>query len=147
MPSGDEHHGAATMSAMAKTATAPGPNDLRKGSEVVARADLRDVPAGTTGKVTMVTGIYWIRYWVRFENGVSLGSINRSRLATVDEWARIQSGEDIDGDTAQIGDETATDATADAADGGGEGKATPSGTIVPQRLLDRSAAARTRLGA
>ncbi|MBA3281199.1 MAG: hypothetical protein H0U29_03115, partial [Acidimicrobiia bacterium] len=50
---------------MAKTATAS--VDLRKGAKVVARTALRDVPEGTAGKVTMVTGLTWIRYWVRFE--------------------------------------------------------------------------------
>ena len=32
-------------------------------------------------------------------------------------------------------------------DGGDGGKATPSGTLVPQKLLDRAASARVRLGA
>lgn len=133
------------MAPMAKTATAPA--DLRKGAKVVARTALRDVPEGTHGKVSMVTGIYWIRYWVRFDNGVSLGSINRTRLATPDEWERIQRGEDIDGGSADSGDEASGADDAGAGEGGGDGKATPSGTVVPQRLLDRSAAARARLGA
>jgi hypothetical protein len=56
---------------MAKTQAAP--EQLRKGAKVVARVDMREVPTGTPGRVSMVTGLSWIRYWVRFANGVSLG--------------------------------------------------------------------------
>ncbi|CAN5908681.1 hypothetical protein BH23ACT2_BH23ACT2_29780 [soil metagenome] len=75
---------------------------------------------------------------------MSLGSIDRKRLATPGQWKRHLAGdEDLDGDA------TTTDASVEAGEGGdadGAGKATPAGTIVPQKLLDRSAAARTRLG-
>src|SRR6187401_2468099 len=66
------------MGAMAKTAT----KNLRKGDKVVTTADLRAVPEGTAGKVIVVNGLTWIRYWVRFENGEVLGSISRDKLAT-----------------------------------------------------------------
>src|SRR5690606_34111614 len=72
--------------AMGKTDDSP--DQLRKGAKVVAREALRDVPEGTAGKVIMVSGITWIRYWVRFDNGISLGSIDRNVLATADEWKR-----------------------------------------------------------
>ena len=130
---------------MARTATAP--QQLSKRAKVVARTDLEGVPEGMAGRVQMVNGLTWIRYWVRFDNGAWLGSIDRSALATEDEWKRFQAGEtDVFGD---VGTDAATDDGAEAAggDGGGGGKATPSGTLVPQKLLDRSAAARTRLGA
>ena len=75
-------------------ATTTAPPDLRKGDKIVASADLRGVPAGTTGKVMLVNGLSWIRYWVRFDNGVTMGSINRTNLATPDEWERKLSGAD-----------------------------------------------------
>lgn len=128
---------------MAKTATAD--KDLRKGAEVVARVPLRDVPEGTVGKVTMVTGISWIRYWVRFENGISLGSINRAKLATPEEWRRHLAGED---EPEAVDDEAGGEAEGAADDAGsGGGVTTPSGTLVPQKFIDRSKAARERLGA
>lgn len=128
---------------MAKSATAT--DQLSKGAKVVARTDLRDVPEGTKGKVTLVNGFTWTRYWVQFDNDVWLGSIDRNVLATADEWKRVQAGE-----TGVFTDEpTAADEAegAEAGDGGdgGSGKATPSGTVVPQKLLDRAAAARARL--
>ncbi len=120
------------------------PNDLRKGAKVVARIDLRDVPAGTTGKVSMVTGLTWIRYWVRFDNGVSLGTIDRKRLATPAEWQRFLDGDEEEVVTAEA-DDVAADAGAGAeADAGGV--TTPNGTFVAQKHIDRAKAARARLG-
>jgi hypothetical protein len=114
---------------------------LRKGAAVVARRDLRDVPEGTKGKVAIVNGLSWIRYWVRFDNGVAMGSVNRADLATPDEWQRHLNGED---DLVAAGVETGEDAGAGAADDGGG--VTVNGVLVPQKLIDRTKAARDRLG-
>ena len=128
---------------MPKTAAA---EDLRKGSKVVAAIDLRDVPAGTAGRIMLVDGFSWIRYWVRFDNGVQLGTIPRAKLATPGQWKRHLAGDDVLGAAAvTVGPDAAAGADAEAADGGG--KTTPSGTFVPEKLLDRSAAARARLAA
>jgi hypothetical protein len=37
---------------------------------IVAAQDLPGVPEGTPGTVIQVTGLSWIRYRVRFDNGV-----------------------------------------------------------------------------
>jgi hypothetical protein len=52
----------------------------RPGHRVVAGEDLPGVPQGTPGVVVMVTGLSWIRYRVRFANGVELGLLDRRRL-------------------------------------------------------------------
>lgn len=121
-------------------ATALAPDQLRKGAKVIATDDLRGVPEGTPGKVMMVSGLSWIRYWVRFDNGVSLGSIRREKLATKKDLEAEAAGPVVDEDDDEAG--------ADEAAGGGatDGVTTPAGTFVPQKFLDRSAAARTRLG-
>jgi len=124
---------------MAKTKTSD--SNLRKGAKVVATTELRDVPEGTKGRVTIVNGVRWIRYWVRFDNGVTLGSIDRSALATPSELLNGTGP----ATASAAADDGAGAAEADAADAGG--KATPSGTMVPQKLLDRAAAARIRLAA
>jgi len=59
---------------------------LRRHEKVVAATDLPHVPAGTKGKVMLVNGLTWVRYWVRFENGVELGQVNRHELARRDDW-------------------------------------------------------------
>lgn len=125
-------------------ATAPdAPDVLRKGDEVICARDLREVPEGTEGKVVLVVGLSWIRYWVRFANGVAVGSVNRRDLATPEEWAwRQEHGDEVaaEGD----GDEADADGGGDAGGGGGY---THAGILVPQLLIDRSKAARERLGA
>lgn len=116
---------------------------LRKGAKVVLTTDLRDVPEGTEGKVVLVVGLSWIRYWVSFDNGVAVGSINRKHLATPAEWKRrLERGDEVDGADAEAGDDGDADGGGDS--GGGYMHA---GVLVPQLLIDRSKAARERLGA
>ena len=52
---------------MAKTKSIDAP--FRKGEKVVATVPLPGVPEGTKGKVKLVNGLSWTRYWVFFENG------------------------------------------------------------------------------
>ena len=122
-------------------ATTTSAGTLRKGDAVVAAVDLRGVPEGTKGKVAIVNGLTWTRYWVRFANGVVMGSINRTKLATPDEWERRH---DEPVEAAATAD-AASDG-AGAADAGGGGVEV-NGALVPQKLLDRSKAARERLSA
>lgn len=126
---------------MAKTETIT--EDLRKGAKVVARVDMRDVPSGTKGRVSMVTGLSWIRYWVRFENGVSLGTIDRKRLATPEQWERYLAG-DEEPEDVEANDDTGGEVEAEADSGGGA--TTSNGTFVSQKHIDRAKAARERLG-
>ncbi|MFM7068042.1 MAG: hypothetical protein ACKOYM_01155 [Actinomycetes bacterium] len=59
---------------------------LRRHEKVVAAVDMPGVPAGTPGRIELVNGFRWIRYRVGFENGRSVGSLDRSQLALPDEW-------------------------------------------------------------
>jgi hypothetical protein len=43
---------------------------------VVAAEERPGVPEGTGGVVVMVTGLSWIRYRVRFDNGVELNLLD-----------------------------------------------------------------------
>lgn len=121
------------------------PEVLRRGDKVIATAPLRGVPEGTEGKVSLVNGFEWVRYWVRFENGVSLGSINRKALATPAELRLQAAGGGSNGADEAEASEDADTGGGDS--GGGGGVTTANGTLVPQKLIDRSAAARARLAA
>jgi hypothetical protein len=113
---------------------------LRTGAKDTATTDLRDVPEGTTGKVILVNGLSWIRYWVRFDNGVTLGSISRHKLATKEDLLRgPDTGMATDGADGDGGD--GAEAAADASGG----VTTPNGTFIPQKHIDRAKAARARL--
>jgi hypothetical protein len=124
---------------MAKTAVAS--DQLRKGDKVVATTDLRAVPEGTAGKVIVVNGFTWIRYWVRFDNGEVLGSISRDKLATKQDLEDRRNG--VGPATAASSDDAGA-ADDGAADDGG-GVTTPNGTFVSQKHIDRAKAARARL--
>jgi len=115
---------------------------LAKKAKVRAAVELRDVPAGTPGKVVLVNGLSWIRYWVRFDNGVTMGSVNRAHLATPAEWElRLAGG----GDGAD--DAVAVDGAAEGeVEAEGEGVAV-NGVMVPAKLIERAKAARARLSA
>lgn len=118
-------------------------DDLHKGDKIIASADLRGVPAGTKGKVVLVNGLSWVRYWVRFDNGVAIGSVNRSHLATPEEWERKLSG--VEDEAAQPEASADDGASGEATSGGGV--TTANGSVVPQKLIDRAKAARARLTA
>jgi hypothetical protein len=120
---------------------------LRPKERVIATEDMPGIPEGTAGKVIFPEGLTWIRYWVRFDNGVVRGTIDRKKLARPDEWAEIvrrrEAGEDIDSG--------ASAATGGGGDGGApaaaEGETVMvNGVPVPAHLIERSKARREFLG-
>ena len=68
---------------MAKTRGAKG---LSTKSRVVAARDLVGVPEGTPGRIELVNGLTWTRYWVQFDNGVWLGSVDSKAVVAEDDW-------------------------------------------------------------
>jgi hypothetical protein len=65
-------------------------DELKVRDKVVAAEDLPGVPKGTKGRVTLKNGFRWIRYRVEFENGVGIGSLDRSQLVRAKDWEREQ---------------------------------------------------------
>lgn len=124
---------------------------LRKGERVIAVTDLRGVPEGTSGKIMVVNGIDWIRYWVMFDNGIDLGTIDGGKLVRAKHWKKYQleraEREARAAEAAERG-ETLTEApSAESAAVTGGDQAVVNGVTVPQLLLERSRKARERLGA
>ena len=121
---------------------------LRRKDRVVAAVDLPGIPAGTTGKVTMVAGFDWIRYWVRWDNGVQRGSMNRKHLVRPGE----PYGEELAELAAAAAELEAVPAEAEAGasggdGGGGGGGVTVAGVHIPAHLIERSKTRRELLGA
>ena len=112
-------------------------DQLKRRAKVVALADMRGVPRGTTGRVTMVSGLTWIRYFVDFDNGVAMPSVNRSVLATPAEWREWKD--------RPAGAQAAVVADTPAA--ASEGAALESVGGIPAHLLERSRLARERWAA
>lgn len=50
--------------------------EFARKDRVVAAQDRPGVPEGTAGVVVLVTGLSWIRYRVRFDNGVELNMLD-----------------------------------------------------------------------
>lgn len=123
---------------------------LKRKSKVVAFDDLPGVPEGTPGKVFLVGGWdKWIRYHVQFDNGVHIGSLNREHLAPAKKYGEYQQLRTRAIESG-VFDEPEVDETEAAEGGGGEaagGGATVNGVEIPAHLLERSKAARERLGA
>lgn len=125
------------------TAVLPDTEPFKKKDRVVAAVDLPGIPAGTGGKVTFVAGFDWIRYWVRWENGVTRGSINRANL--------VRPGEPYGPELLELRANAQPVAAAGGGDSGeaagGGGGVEVGGVLIPQHLLDRAKKRRELLGA
>lgn len=131
--------------------SAPSTDPLKKKDKVVAAVDMPGIPAGTPGRVTFVQGFDWVRYWVRFENGATRGSIDRSKLARPGEayGEELEALKAAEAERAAAAREAKAEATASAGDGGGGDGAdgiVHNGVLVPAHLLERSRNRREVLG-
>ena len=124
---------------------------LKRGEKVRLVAGLPGVPVGTEGKVAMANGFTWNRYWVRFVGGRVVGHIDHGDLVRTRDFERYLVARDREAELAeQAGPETAVEASLSgdgAATDSGGGEAVVNGVAVPAYLIQRSADARTRLGA
>ena len=123
---------------------------LKRSSKVRAFTPLPGVPEGTTGKVALVNGWdEWIRYHVMFDNGVNLGSVNREHLVPAKRYdlmvdRRRHALESGAFDEPEVDETAAEGVEADAVSGEAP---VVNGVSIPPHLIERSAAARKRLGA
>ena len=116
---------------------------LTKQQEVVAATDLKGVPEGTNGKVMLLNGLDWVRYWVKFENGVEIGSLHRNKLVSAEDWDLYLEERE---DGALTLEETTDSADEESSSAGSGGGVEVNGVLVPQLLLDRTQAALERFG-
>lgn len=115
----------------------PKNDQLKKRARVVSLVDMRGVPRGTPGRVAMVSGLTWIRYFVDFDNGPSLPSLDRSKLATPAEW-RDWKDRPAGAEVVEEDKPAAVEAAASAGESVGG---------IPAHLLERSRQARERAAA
>ena len=118
---------------------------LRPKTRVVATKDLVGVPMGTPGRIEVVNGLTWVRYWVQFDNGVWLGSVDAAAVVAEDEWPLYQLRRaEEQARAAEAASrppaEEAAPAAAPAADAGATSR-------IPAALLARSQAARAKKAA
>jgi hypothetical protein len=117
---------------------------FRTGEKVITTRDLPGVPEGSRGKVKLINGLHtWIRYWVKFDNGVMSGQISHSDLVRpemLEAWkeraekaALVEVGAGA-GSSSPVPAEGATSADTGGAAG-----------LIPPAILERSKAAKARL--
>jgi hypothetical protein len=114
--------------------------ELKRHEKVRANIDLPGVPAGTPGKVLVVSGVSWMRYRVLFENGVEHGLLDGRHLVRPRDFVPLDQRveeEAVEADVTTDGDVAAAD----------EGGAADNAFGVPAHLLERSKKARERLAA
>lgn len=112
---------------------------LKRHEKVRANIDLPGVPAGTPGKVLMVTGVSWVRYRVLFDNGVEHGLLDGRHLVRAADFVPLDQRVEV----AAV----SSDGAADGADTEAAGAAVASENAfgVPAHLIERSKKARQRL--
>ena len=115
------------------------PIDLDRHEKVRAWIDLPNVPAGTPGKVLQVGGVSWIRYRVRFENGVEHGLLDGRHIVARDKYVPFEDRVEV-----EAVDETVA---ADDDSAGADTAAADNEFGVPAHLLERAKAARARRAA
>ena len=62
--------------------------ELDRGDSVRTTVELPGVPSGTGGKVILANGFNWLRYRVRFENGVEVADLDGRQLEPTGRAAR-----------------------------------------------------------
>ena len=128
---------------------------LKRGERVRLVSELPGVPQGTEGKVAMANGFTWNRYWVRLVDGRVVGHVDHDDLVRTKDYDRYLVARDREAVEAEEAAQQAAEAAADpsvgagaeVAAGGESDEAVVNGVAVPAYLLQRSADARTRLGA
>ena len=113
--------------------------ELKRHEKVRANIDLPGVPAGTPGKVLVVSGVIWMRYRVLFENGVEHGLLDGRHIVRPGDFIPVD----------QRVEEEVVEEAAEAEASGDDGEAAGGDNAfgVPAHLLERSKRARERLAA
>jgi hypothetical protein len=119
-------------------------DSVRVGDSVVAVEPIGDIPEGAKGRVKLVDGFGWVRYWVAWENGEWTGSVDSAAVVRADRLEQWRADREAAQSAAAAQAERATTTTAagngngaEAAGGGGDGR-------VPEHLLERARQARAR---
>src|SRR5688500_19857928 len=83
--------------------------ELKRHEKVRANIDLPGVPAGTSGKVLVVSGLTWMRYRVLFDNGVEHGLLDGRHLVRpkdfmpLDERVEVEEAATVGADISGAG--------------------------------------------
>jgi len=125
---------------MAKTDTAP--KGFKIADRVIVTRDLPGIAEGSRGRVRVVNGITWPRYWVEWETGEWRGTISGADLVRERDWEAFKVQRAEEASRPKVAAAAAPVAAASSGDGAAAG-----GGRVPAHLLERSEKARARKAA
>jgi len=120
----------------------------RVGDWVVAVEPVGDIPEGTRGRIKVVDGFGWVRYWVAWETGEWTGSVDSASVVRTDRLEQWRAEREAAQAAAQATQTAPASGPAggngDGGGGAGAAGAAPGGGRVPEHLLERSRQARAR---
>ncbi|MGK0225417.1 MAG: hypothetical protein ACI8XD_000226 [Thermoproteota archaeon] len=126
---------------------------FKKNDVVKATMDLPGVPQGTLGKIKVINGFAWIRYWVFFDNGVDLGQLDTDELVRPEHWDHFFEQKELVEERARLAAEAVANGAEVSSEASDAGAPTDPNdplarirSLVPAHLLERSDAARARVG-
>jgi len=117
------------------------PDVLRVGDRVVAVEPVGAIPEGARGRIKLVDGFGWRRYWVAWETGEWMGSVDGDAVVAVDRVEQYRADRVAAAGRAAAAAERAAAGPDPAGDGGAGGGG---GGRVPEHLLERSRQARAK---
>jgi hypothetical protein len=62
--------------------------NLKIGDVVTTIVDLPEVPTGSEGKIILANGFNWLRYRVRFSNGLEIADLDQRHFKPIGKTAR-----------------------------------------------------------
>ena len=62
--------------------------NLKIGDVVETIVDLAEIPTGSEGKIILANGFNWLRYRVRFSNGMEIADLDQRHFKPIGKTAR-----------------------------------------------------------
>jgi hypothetical protein len=62
--------------------------DLSMGDTVRSTVELTGVPVGSEGRIILANGFNWLRYRVRFTNGLEIGDLDQRNIEPIGKTAK-----------------------------------------------------------
>jgi hypothetical protein len=126
------------------------PRELRRGDKVIAVQAIGAIPEGTRGIIKVIDGFAWTRYWVAWETGEWMGTVDAAAVVAADRYEEYKREMAEAAERAKAPAKALSTAEAAAgagAGGGGSAGGGSGGSGIPEHLLERSRLARERKAA
>ncbi|HZQ59478.1 MAG TPA: hypothetical protein VFA84_15665 [Acidimicrobiales bacterium] len=127
-------------------------DSVRVGDWVVAVEAIGDIPEGTRGRIKLIDGFGWVRYWVAWETGEWTGSVDAASVVRADRLEQWRADREAAAARATTSARPGAAVAGGDSDGGGDGGGAAGGGGaggggVPEHLLERARQARARKAA